>query len=649
MYKNRLIKLLLILLALCALPIGCSPSLVGKGGSDGEALPLAAVQPVQEAGPAALAHSPAENTEPAAAPEQTPEPGPAATPEPTPEPTPAPVVFAQGEVAPDTEELTLVLAEGETPLLDQLPGLKRLDASGSTNYEELAAWGEAHPEVALHYTLPLPDGQVLDNTAEAADLTGLTGELLEDTIRMLSFVPNLRQVELGSPDAGTRLNAAELQALQAALPGAELHYVVTLMGKELDPDTESLDLTELTSEEVPSAAAALSGLSKLRELTLPGGDYGLSLEDALTLAAAAPEALIHYPVSVYGRSFDLSDEGLDLNHVPISDQGEAIRRLLPFMRACTWLDMDSCGVDNAHMAVIRDENPNVEVIWRVNFGTNYSVRTNVTKILASMPSKGGTLYDDVGEALQYCTKVRYLDLGHNEHITDFGFIRCMPELEVVVISMTGISDLSPFTACPNLLYMEAGNTKLYDLSPLAECKSLKHLNIGTNIGIRDISPLYELDLKRLWIGSYTPVPAEQVAEMQERHPNCIINTSVPSGLERDANGNVLNEGYVLGWKNYQNYLTVDWNFYSAYGYFPAQRPIGWYKVIYKCFEYNLGTGAYAFSWNDPKYNAHDPSVMPVNTFVLDTSFLNEDWEDPGSIIPDVLDDPPGELLYRSEH
>ena len=245
--------------------------------------------------------------------------------------------------------------------------------------------------------------------------------------------------------------------------------------------------------------------------------------------------------------------------------------------------------------------------------------------------------------------MRYLDLGHNEHIADFSFIRNMPDLEIVVISMTGISDLSPFTACPNLLYMEAGNTKIGDLTPLAECRNLKHLNIGTNINIKDISPLYDLDLKRLLIGSYTPVPADQVAEMQERHPTCIINTSAPSGLERNAQGGAVNEGYILGWKNYQNYLTADWNHYAATGSFPAQRPIGWFKVIFKAFEYDKANAAYAFSWNDPLYNAHDASTRPVNTKVIDTSFLTEDWEDPGSIVPDVLSDPPGETLYESEH
>ena len=550
-------------------------------------------------------------------------------------------VFPSGET-----ELTLVLSPGETALLEEFHNLKRLDARGSTIYEELRDWGEKHPEVTLLYTVLLPTGAAVENTAETVDLTGISSVDVPECARLLAYVPALRAVELGSPDAGTRITGEDLELLRSALPQAEIRYTVTLLGQELDPESESMDLTELTGEDVDNAAAALAGLPNLQELTL---SEELSLEEALQIAESAPGAVVHYPVTLYGRHFDLADEGLDLNHTSIDDQGETVRRLLPCMRACTWVDMDSCGVDNEHMAQIRDENPDVEVIWRVNFGTNYSVRTNVTKILASMPSKGGTLYDDVGEALQYCTKVRYLDLGHNEHIADFSFIRNMPDLEIVVISMTGISDLSPFTACPNLLYMEAGNTKIGDLTPLAECRNLKHLNIGTNINIKDISPLYDLDLKRLWIGSYTPVPADQVAEMQERHPTCIINTSAPSGLERNAQGGAANEGYILGWKNYQNYLTADWNHYAATGSFPAQRPIGWFKVIFKAFEYDKATAAYAFSWNDPMYNAHDASTRPVNTKVIDTSFLAEDWEDPGSIIPDVLSDPPGETLYESEH
>ncbi len=560
------------------------------------------------------------------------------------------VDFSAGTFATGTQDLTLVLQPGETAKLAEFDRLRSLDATGSTCYEELRDWGLQHPDVDLRFSVKLPDGQEIANTAETLDLSGLESEKVDETLELLSYVPGLRRVDLGSPDAGTRITAAELDRIRESLPQAEVLYTVKLLGQELKPDTESLDLSELKSEDAANAAAAIAGLPNLKELILPSEEDALSLEDALMLANAAPNAVVSFPVSLYGVDFDLSDESLDLNHIRVGDDGEAIRQVLPCMRACQRLDMDSCGVDNEHMAQIRDENPDVEVIWRVRFGTNYSVRTNVTKILASMPSKGGALNDDAAQQLKYCTKVRYLDLGHNEGFYDFSFISCMPDLEVAVISMTGVSDLTPFTECHNLLYLEAGSTRISDLSPLAECTTLKHLNIGTNISITDISPLYDLDLKRLWIGSYTPVPSDQVAEMRERHPTCEVNTTVPSGLERNADGGAANEGFVMeGWKSYQNRLTADWDFYSSNGYFPAMRPIGYYKVVFKCFEYDKALGAYAFSWNDPLLDPHDPDAKSVNRKIIDTSMLSEDWEDPNSIIPDSLDDPPGETLEDLEH
>jgi hypothetical protein len=559
------------------------------------------------------------------------------------------VSFKAGTFSTAAEEMTLILQPGETQLLEDFRYLRVLDATGSECYEELSAWAAGHPNVDVRFTLPMPVAGEVSNQTESLDLTGLSGEELPEVLRLAPAMTRLKTVELGSPDAGTKLNADELQLLREMLPQANIHYTVTLMGRELDPNTESLDLTGLSAESVESAAAALSTLPNLSALTIPGGEDGLCLEDALVIARAAPKAVISYPAVLYGKSFDLSDTGLDLNHIAVGDQGEAVRAVLPCMRACTWLDMDSCGVDNEHMAVIRDENPDVEVIWRVNFGTNYSVRTNVTKILASMPSKGGRLDDSTSAQLMYCTKVRYLDVGHNTDMANFDFIRYMPDLEVAVISMTAIEDLSPFADHAHLRYIEAGNTHIGDLSALASCPELRHLNIGTNINITDISPLYDLELKRLWIGSYTPVPQEQVDRMRELHPGCEVNTTVPSGLERDANGNG-NEGYVLqGWKSYQNYLTVDWNYYAAHHAFPAQRPIGWYKVIFKCFDYNLANGAYSFSWNDPLFKEHAPGVKPVNVKIIDTSFLLEDWEDPHSDVTEELNTPPGVILYEFEH
>jgi len=560
------------------------------------------------------------------------------------------VDFAAGSFPEDATELTLTLQEGETALLDRFAALESADLRGSGNLEEILDWAAEHPDVNVRYSVTLPNGAVLDSDALSADLSGTSAEQAERTLELLGYLPALTTIDLG--DAA--FSGADIAALRQAFPGAEIQGAMKLMGKDVDPAAETVDLRGLSRGEVSSAAATLALLPELKSVVLgSAAESDLKWEDVAALGEACPNAALDYAFTLWGKDVNLSDEMLDLNHITMDDAGAAVRQVLPYMRNCKVLDMDFCGVSNEDMAVIRDENPNVDVVWRIWFGTDYSVRTNVTSILASKPTKGGTLYNDVGDQLKYCTKVRYLDLGHNFDITDFGFVRYMPDLEIVVISMTGISDLSPFASCEHLKYMEAGNCQLSDLSPLAECKELRHLNVGTNEGVRDITPLYELDLKRLWLGVGDPVPAEQVEEMRRLHPKCEVNTTVPTGLERDANGVQNNQGYVEQyWKCYQQYLKADWDFYANYQVFPNQRPLGWWKVIYKCFQYNLQDQAYAFAWNDPKYDPHEPDVAPVNTRVLNTSFLDEDF-DPvkaqDTIIPDKLDDPPGEILYESSY
>lgn len=141
---------------------------------------------------------------------------------------------------------------------------------------------------------------------------------------------------------------------------------------------------------------------------------------------------------IYGRAFNLNDEFIDLSHMPISDDVDAVAKVIPYMPNLKAVDLDSCGVSNEKLGALQQRFPDKDIIWRINFGENYSVRTNVTKILASMPSKGGTLGNEIGDVLKYCTRVRYLDLGHNEDISDFSFVEYMPDLEVAVISMTAI-------------------------------------------------------------------------------------------------------------------------------------------------------------------------------------------------------------------
>lgn len=351
---------------------------------------------------------------------------------------------------------------------------------------------------------------------------------------------------------------------------------------------------------------------------------------------------------IYGKHFNVSDKYMILAKTQFDDEAELLAEMIPFMKNLEAVDLDSSNLSNESCAALRDRFPDIEVIWRVNFGSSYSVRTNVTKILASMPSAGGVLTDESVSVLKYCTKLRYLDLGHNDYITDFSFVENMPELEIAVISMTHPSTLEPFAKCGNLLYLEAGNCGLTDISPLAACASLKHLNIGTNTGISDISCIYNLNLLRLWIGNElsTSVPKEQMEEYRKLHPDCEVNETVgPFG-----------EAYVLdGWKYWQQLNADDWQYYADTGNFPMQRPLGYWKVVYKAFEYYKGGPAYAFSWYDPKYGGEFTEDTPcVNTFVLNTDRLKEKWEapnydNPEDLVPDDLNTPPGETVSTGKY
>ena len=116
---------------------------------------------------------------------------------------------------------------------------------------------------------------------------------------------------------------------------------------------------------------------------------------------------------------------------------------------------------------------------------------------------------------------------------------------------------------------------------------------------------------------------------------------VTSGMDRDEKGELISEGYTAdGWKYYQQMLDADYTFYKTYGYYPDQRPLGYFKVIYLAFEYNLGDAAYAFSWNDPMLETHGSEVEPVNMKVVDVSLLSEHWEqDPTIYTPIYPNDP----------
>ena len=424
----------------------------------------------------------------------------------------------------------------------------------------LSGCGAATPASAQPVETPEPSEEIVIYRGEAEmDLSDKSPDELRQCLPELS---NLKEAKLNADT----LSAEELGELQALRPDVRFLFQVTLNGKTCDPETEKLDLAGANGKTMREAFAWAAYLPKLKSLELGEGDAAdnsIPWAELAKLRAERPDLRVKYEFTLYGQEFSLDSEEMNLTHIPMDDQGALVKAVTDCMPKLRYLDMDSCGVDDEHMAEIRDAHPEANVVWRIWFGdtlegrAGYSVRTDVDRILASNPGIGGELTPENTKSLKYCTKVKYLDLGHNSYMSSIDFVRYMPDLEATVLAMGNWSDVSPLASCPKLRYAELQTTCINDLRPLARLKNLTDLNLCYNFALHDISPLYEMtQLKRLYLGMYTPVPAEQVAELQRRIPGCEINTTTDNP-------------------------TYEW--------------------LREVMRYEEAPGSYAYSYNDPLY------------------------------------------------
>ena len=307
------------------------------------------------------------------------------------------IEFAQGKVRADVTELTMVLQPGETALLDMLPELQFADLRGSQSYEELMRWAEAHPDVDVKYTVSFPEGTVAENDVKRLDLSKLSPEDIPEAVELMAYLPELTELVLMPGE----FSAGEVAMLGSAVEGLSYEYRFELDGMSVDLYTESVDLSALSREAAEEALELLPQLPALSHVNLGRSDTAvLSWDEIYTLIQACPQVDFDYDFMVYGKIFNLDSTVMDFNHISVPDNGEEALKAARCMKNLEVLDMDFCGVPNETMEQIRDALPDVKVIWRIWFGKNYSVRTDVEKILASKPSVGGYLNDQVIQQLK---------------------------------------------------------------------------------------------------------------------------------------------------------------------------------------------------------------------------------------------------------
>lgn len=157
-----------------------------------------------------------------------------------------------------------------------------------------------------------------------------------------------------------------------------------------------------------------------------------------------------------------------------------------------------------------------KVVWRVYFGVDkrYNLLTDEDTLRAVY-----NVTDDTCGPMKYCEGVKYMDIGHNEYLTDLSFVSGMPDLEVMIASGSAVTELVGFENCKKLVWLElASCLKLKNIDSLAGCESLQYLNICYT-KVTSYEALDGLPLQR-FVCLSPKASAKEQKTFQEIHDGC---------------------------------------------------------------------------------------------------------------------------------
>lgn len=413
--------------------------------------------------------------------------------EPTVPPTLEPIVLptapreTEATIAPELleEHLAAVLEAGELYTLDYYPNLKTVDLSGSTCYSAIVEFASKRPHLDITYSVSLG---ATDVSSKATSIALKPGSFdFELLLENLQYLPNLTVINLQDVDFSTE----QLNAFWEAYPNVSLQYSVELFGTLLGQDTATLDLSDMGSSEVEEACRKLGQMTGLTDVTLSSA---LTFEDVDKLQTALPHIRFHYSFSLLGRTVSTGDDEILFKNQNFGDAQETeIRKALKILDHTRFV-LDNCGYSNETLAKLREDfRGGAKVVWRVWFGkeNRYTTLTDDDTIRAVY-----NVTDDTCGPMKYLEDVKYMDLGHNEYLTDFSFVGYMPELEVLIGSGSAVTDLTGIENCKKLTWLELASChKLENIEPLAGCDGLKYLNISYS-KVKNLEPLDALKLER---------------------------------------------------------------------------------------------------------------------------------------------------------
>ena len=127
------------------------------------------------------------------------------------------------------DSVRAVIGKRDVKQLDYFTNLKSADFRGSTCYEEIIAWSQAHPEVTVLYSVPLPNGQLVDSTAQELDLTWMTTADVQAVRDALMYLPNINAFRFGDFTVIKRVRISFRDQFQCAGMIGKLHEITEMI------------------------------------------------------------------------------------------------------------------------------------------------------------------------------------------------------------------------------------------------------------------------------------------------------------------------------------------------------------------------------------------------------------------------------------
>ena len=413
------------------------------------------------------------------------------------------------------ERLERVVTEENIGELEDYPGLKYLDLSGSTCYDAIERYRAAHPEVEVRYTLTFGSRDVPD---DAAVLTlAPEDQDYDQLLERLQYLENLQTLTLQEPT----LTRDQLAQLRDTYENTAIRCEFTLLGQQIAEDTQELDLSGIQPEDVEEAARVLPMLPALETVELMDGEdaCALSLEEVHTLQETAPNALLHYSFDLFGQRVSTTDERIEFKNKRLGDDREAeLRQALDVLKGCKYMLLESCRFSDEVLAQVREDyRDQTKIVWRIYFAKAGSCLTDRTVLRYVY-----NVFNSTVKQLKYCEDVEFIDFGHNEALSDWSWVAEMPNLKAIIVSGSIIKDLTPFENCKKLEFLELSNCGLLtDITPLAQCESLKRLNLSYT-KVEDLSALDDLPLE-CFVYVKPKASQEELDRFQQVHPDCLVS------------------------------------------------------------------------------------------------------------------------------